>query len=113
MKVLVTGGAGFIGSHIVDALLARGHDVRVLDNLDPQVHDGHEPAYLDPAAEFVRGDIRDCYADITKIQTLGGYAPQVQFEQGIVELVEWCRTQDAEDRVLHATQELVEKGLTK
>ncbi|MBV8780520.1 MAG: SDR family NAD(P)-dependent oxidoreductase, partial [Phycisphaerae bacterium] len=61
MKVLVTGGAGFIGSHIVDALLARGHKVRVFDNLDPQVHDGsgREPAYLDPAAEFIRGDVRD------------------------------------------------------
>ena len=58
MKVLVTGGAGFIGSHVVDALLARGDEVRVLDSLDPQVHDGH-PEYLDPAAEVVDGDVRD------------------------------------------------------
>jgi dTDP-L-rhamnose 4-epimerase len=58
MRILVTGGAGFIGSHLVDALLARGDDVRVFDNLDPQVHDG-PPDYLSPAAELVQGDVRD------------------------------------------------------
>src|SRR4051794_37063269 len=58
MRFLVTGGAGFIGSHFVDRLLAAGHDVRILDSLDPQVHAG-PPAYLDPAAELVVGDVRD------------------------------------------------------
>jgi dTDP-L-rhamnose 4-epimerase len=59
-RVLVTGGAGFIGSHLVDALIARGHTVRVLDNLTPQVHGRppRQPDYLHPAAEFVRGDVR-------------------------------------------------------
>jgi dTDP-L-rhamnose 4-epimerase len=56
--VLVTGGAGFIGSHLVDLLLERGDRVRVLDSLDPQVHDG-VPDYLSPEAELVRGDVRD------------------------------------------------------
>jgi dTDP-L-rhamnose 4-epimerase len=60
MTVLVTGGAGFIGSHLADRLLAEGHEVRVLDNLDPQVHrDGQRPAYLDPAVELHTGDVRD------------------------------------------------------
>jgi dTDP-L-rhamnose 4-epimerase len=58
MRVLVTGGAGFIGSHVVDGLLARGHAVRVLDALDGQVHDG-PPAYLSSDAELVEADIRD------------------------------------------------------
>jgi len=61
LRCLVTGGAGFIGSHIVDGLIKHGHKVRILDNLDPQVHgpDGNPPAYLNPKAEFVHGDVRD------------------------------------------------------
>jgi dTDP-L-rhamnose 4-epimerase len=60
MRVLVTGGAGFIGSHLADRLLAEGHEVRALDNLDPQVHrDGERPDYLDPGVELQVGDVRD------------------------------------------------------
>jgi dTDP-L-rhamnose 4-epimerase len=59
-RILVTGGAGFIGSHTVDLLLARGYRVRVLDSLAAPVHPRPEkPAYLSPAAEFVLGDVRD------------------------------------------------------
>lgn len=57
-KVLVTGGAGFIGSHLVDALVEEGHEVRILDNLDPQVHN-KIPDYLNAEAEFLEGDIRN------------------------------------------------------
>jgi len=59
VKVLVTGGAGFIGGHVVDALLAAGHEVRILDALLPEVHPGGWPAHLDPRAEQVHGDVRD------------------------------------------------------
>ncbi len=60
-RVLVTGGAGFVGSHLVEALLEQGYEVRVLDNLEPQVHGKVRRANgpVSPEAEFVQGDIRD------------------------------------------------------
>jgi dTDP-L-rhamnose 4-epimerase len=57
MRILVTGGAGFIGSHTVDALVSRGDAVRILDSLEKPVHQAGKPAYLNPAAEFVQGDV--------------------------------------------------------
>ena len=60
MQVLLTGGAGFIGSHTADALLREGCSVRVLDSLEEPVHPGHRvPEYLDKRIEFIRGDVRD------------------------------------------------------
>src|SRR5262252_3323309 len=60
MRVLITGGAGFIGSHLADRLLVEGHEVRAFDNLDPQVHgSGERPHYLDGAVELQVGDVRD------------------------------------------------------
>lgn len=58
-KILITGGAGFIGSHTADRLLALGHEVRVLDNLQKPVHLKGKPAYLSPEIEFIEGDVRD------------------------------------------------------
>lgn len=58
-RALVTGGAGFIGSHLSDALLERGYEVRVLDNLEPRVHPRGKPSYLHPDVEFIKGDVRD------------------------------------------------------
>jgi dTDP-L-rhamnose 4-epimerase len=58
--ILVTGGAGYIGSHLVDALVARDYEVTVLDNLEPQVHrSGTWPSYANAGARYVRGDVRD------------------------------------------------------
>lgn len=59
MTALVTGGAGLIGSHVVDELLARGARVRILDNLDEQTHPGGRPGWIPAEAEFVHGDVRD------------------------------------------------------
>jgi dTDP-L-rhamnose 4-epimerase len=61
MNILITGGAGFIGSHLADDLLAGGHRVRALDSLSPQVHGGggERPPYLHRDVELIRGDIRD------------------------------------------------------
>src|SRR3954453_1469453 len=66
-SILITGGAGFIGSHLADDLLASGYRVRALDNLDPQVHgdatgSSARPAYLDPEVELVVADVRDADA---------------------------------------------------
>ncbi|TYL89139.1 NAD-dependent epimerase/dehydratase family protein [Bradyrhizobium rifense] len=63
-RVLITGGAGFIGSHAADLLLAAGYEVRILDNLSPQVHgrNRQRPAYLAEDAELVIGDVTDALA---------------------------------------------------
>jgi dTDP-L-rhamnose 4-epimerase len=59
MRVLVTGGAGFIGSHTCDRLLELGHDVVVLDALTPPVHRSKRPAHVRPEADFYEGDARN------------------------------------------------------
>jgi dTDP-L-rhamnose 4-epimerase len=59
MRILVTGGAGFIGSHTSDRLVALGHDVVVLDALTPPVHRNGRPQHLNPEADFFQGDVRN------------------------------------------------------
>lgn len=94
MRILITGGAGFVGSHLADALLGRGHAVRVLDSLVPQVHGqgSGRPAYLAAEAEFIRGDIRDRGAVLT---ALGGvdavyhFAARVGIGQSMYEIAEY------------------------
>lgn len=95
-SVLVTGGAGFIGSHIVDALIARGHRVRVLDALVPQVHgsNGAEPKYLPESAEFIRGDVADIEAWRTALEgvdVIFHEAAEVGVGQSMYEIVRYMR----------------------
>src|SRR5438445_13518705 len=78
-RVLVTGGAGFIGSHPVDALLARGYDVRILDSLQPRVHPQGRPDYLPADAELLIGSAADrdhlgrALKDVDYVMHLGAY----------------------------------------
>lgn len=58
-RILVTGGAGFVGSHTADALLASGHEVRIFDNLTSQVHHDGQFSYIPEGAEFIHGDMRN------------------------------------------------------
>jgi dTDP-L-rhamnose 4-epimerase len=90
MKVLITGGAGFIGSHLADRLLAEGHEVRALDNLDRQVHPrGERPEYLDADVELHTGDVRDHDAvrrALEGIDTVVHFAAAVGVGQSMYEI---------------------------
>jgi dTDP-L-rhamnose 4-epimerase len=90
MNVLITGGAGFIGSHLADALLREGHAVRALDNFDPQVHPLQDrPEYLDPEIELVSADVRDREAvqrALERIDTVVHFAAAVGVGQSMYEI---------------------------
>lgn len=102
-NVLVTGGAGFIGSHLVDALVQSGHRVRVLDLLIPQVHAGGTPQYVNPEAEFVQGDVCDA-ATVQKaldgIDVVYHKAAEVGVGQSMYEIERYVRTNDLGTSVL-------------
>jgi len=85
-RALVTGGAGLIGSHVTDLLVRKGWKVRVLDNLEPNTHKRGKPAWINPSAEFVEGDLRNrdtITAALDKVDFVlhqaayGGYMPEV------------------------------------
>jgi len=102
-NILVTGGAGFIGSHLVDALVARGHRVRILDAVAPQVHVTGEPQYLNPEAEFIRGDV--CDADLVEkaiegVDVIYHEAAEVGVGQSMYEIQRYVRANDLGTAVL-------------
>lgn len=85
-RALVTGGAGLIGSHLTDLLVREGWRVRIFDNLEPNTHKLGKPAWVNPAAEFVQGDMRersDLTAALRDIDVVfhqaayGGYMPEI------------------------------------
>lgn len=91
-KILVTGGAGFIGSHLVDRLISEGGDVVVLDNFDKQVHQGKRPDYLNKDAEYIKGDVRDEKAlkkALKGVDTVFHLAAKVGVGQSMYEIEEY------------------------
>jgi dTDP-L-rhamnose 4-epimerase len=98
--VLITGGAGFIGSHLADTLLARGHTVTVLDNLLPQVHGDAErdengwPVYLNRGARRIKGDVlhEDVFeASLHGVTDLVHLAASVGVGQSMTNVVDYTR----------------------
>jgi dTDP-L-rhamnose 4-epimerase len=91
--VLITGGAGFIGSHLADDLLARGYRVRVLDCLLPQVHPGGRPDYLAAEVELIVGDVRDgeiVRRALRRAAYVVHFAAAVGVGQSMYEIAHYC-----------------------
>jgi len=104
-RVLITGGAGFIGSHLSDELLAHGYRVRLLDNLSPQVHgpEAKRPSYLDERAELVIGDVTNSAAvarALEGVDTVVHLAANVGVGQSMYRIREYMHTNSIGTSVL-------------
>jgi dTDP-L-rhamnose 4-epimerase len=103
LNILVTGGAGFIGSHLTDELIQCGHRVRVLDLLVPQVHGNGSPQYLNPKAEFIHGDVCDMamvQRCLDGIDAVFHEAAEVGVGQSMYEIDRYVRANDMGTAVL-------------
>src|SRR4026207_423405 len=102
-SILVTGGAGFIGSHLVDALIENGHHVRILDSIVEQVHGGNLPEHLNTKAEFIRADVCDADAvakALDGIEVVYHEAAEVGVGQSMYEIVRYVKANDLGTAVL-------------
>jgi dTDP-L-rhamnose 4-epimerase len=102
-NVLVTGGAGFIGSHLVDALINKGHKVRILDSLVEQVHGAGVPEHLNKNAEFIKADVCDTEAvakALEGIDIVYHEAAEVGVGQSMYEIVRYVKANDLGTAVL-------------
>ncbi len=94
-NILVTGGAGFIGSHIVDKLVYSGYKVTILDNLTPQVHENKKPNYLNSKAKFIKGDVtneQDLKKALGNIDVIYHQAAVVGVGQSMYEIEKYIRS---------------------
>lgn len=97
MRILVTGGAGFIGSFLVDKLVSFGHKVTIYDNLEPQVHHGKKPPYLNKEAEFIKADV--CDKDkldkaLKSVEVVFHEAAMVGVGQSMYEIIKYTRVNE-------------------
>jgi dTDP-L-rhamnose 4-epimerase len=104
-NVLITGGAGFIASHLADDLLSRGYRVRALDNLSSQVHGSGEtrPAYLSSEVELVSGDVRDPVAvqkALTDVDAVYHFAAAVGVGQSMYQITHYTQVNNLGTAVL-------------
>jgi dTDP-L-rhamnose 4-epimerase len=108
-RVLITGGAGFIGSHLADELLEHGYAVRALDNLSEQVHGpdagrpGYRPSYLNAEVELIRGDVRDRDAvrsALDGVDAVFHFAAMVGVGQSMYEIVRYTEVNNLGTAVL-------------
>jgi dTDP-L-rhamnose 4-epimerase len=115
-RILITGGAGFIGSHLADNLLRRGYKVRALDNLSPQVHGANakRPRYLDPEVELIEGDVRDPEVVREALRGIDGvfhFAAMVGVGQSMYELAQYTAVNNLGTAVLLET--LIERPVER
>ena len=115
-SVLITGGAGFIGSHLADELLALGHHVRVLDSLEEQVHGekGRRPDYLSPDIELIVGDVRDADAvagALRGVDCVVHLAARVGVGQSMYQVGDYVGVNDLGTAIL--LQSLIEKPVER
>src|SRR5215218_417728 len=115
-RVLITGGAGFIGSHLADELLEHGYQVRALDNLSDQVHgqDSGRPGYLNPDVELIEGDVRDPEAvrrALEGVDAVYHYAARVGVGQSMYEIERYTSVNNLGTAVL--LEALIEKPVRR
>lgn len=115
-KILITGGAGFIGSHLADELINKGYSVRALDNLSEQVHGDRKtrPEYLNPQVELQIGDVRDKNAVLKALEGVDAVfhlAAMVGVGQSMYQIKDYTDVNNVGTAVL--LEALIEKPVNK
>ncbi|HYG21554.1 MAG TPA: SDR family NAD(P)-dependent oxidoreductase [Verrucomicrobiae bacterium] len=115
-RILITGGAGFIGSHLTDELLAQGYQIRILDSLSEQVHGPKQqrPEYLDSDVELVVGDVRDRDAvrrSLKGVDAVYHFAAMVGVGQSMYEVAKYTSVNNEGTAVL--LEALIEKPVER